>query len=73
MLYADSYVDLVALDISDPRNIKVIERLQDIYPNKPFVAEETVWNENIDQEKGVVVEREQIISNNVGLGCSRRN
>ena len=79
VLYADSYVDLVALDISDPKAVKVTGRLEDIYPNEPFVAEETAWNEDIDQEKGVVVERERVSvapantngSDGIAPGCSR--
>ena len=32
ILYADSYVDLVALDVSDITKIKEVNRLKDIYP-----------------------------------------
>ncbi len=31
ILYADSYVDLLAFDISDIRNIKLIERVEDVF------------------------------------------
>lgn len=81
ILYADSYVDLVALDVSDPNAVFVTARLEDIYPNEPFVAEETAWNESIDKEKGVVVERESVRFENRSKndnfndvpGCSRRS
>ncbi len=31
MLYADNYNDLVALEISDPRNVRVLKRLKDVF------------------------------------------
>lgn len=31
-LYADSYIDLVALDITNPQNIKEINRLENVFP-----------------------------------------
>ncbi|WP_373520495.1 LVIVD repeat-containing protein [Aquiflexum sp.] len=31
ILYADSYVDLLAFDISDPRNIKKVNRVEDVF------------------------------------------
>jgi hypothetical protein len=31
ILYADSYVDLLAFDISDPRNIKKVKRVEDVF------------------------------------------
>ncbi|WP_194777669.1 LVIVD repeat-containing protein [Pararhodonellum marinum] len=33
ILYADSYVDLVAFDISNPQDIKVVKRVEDVFPN----------------------------------------
>ena len=32
ILYADSYVDLVALDISDVNDIREVDRVKDIFP-----------------------------------------
>lgn len=78
ILYADSYVDLVALDVTDPKAVLVTERLENIYPNKPFVEEGTVWDEEIDRQKGVVVGREPVRFDDGSqngdddfLGCSR--
>lgn len=34
ILYADSYVDLVAVDISNPRTPHFIERVEDVFPNQ---------------------------------------
>jgi hypothetical protein len=36
VLYADSYLDLVALDISDPHAVKESKRLQAIFPHRNF-------------------------------------
>lgn len=36
ILYADSYMDLVALDISDVVNIKVVKRVNNVFPNGQF-------------------------------------
>lgn len=35
-LYADSYVDLITLDLNDPLNIRLIDRQQDIFPYDAF-------------------------------------
>lgn len=35
-LYADSYVDLITLDLSDPDNITLINRQEDIFPYDAF-------------------------------------
>ena len=32
ILYADSYIDLVALDISNPRDIRIVKRLENVFP-----------------------------------------
>lgn len=33
ILYADSYVDLDAIDISDPTNVKVTKRIENVFPS----------------------------------------
>lgn len=33
ILYADNYIDLVALDISDPRDVSLINRVENLFPN----------------------------------------
>jgi hypothetical protein len=49
LLYADSYVDLVVIDISDPNQIREVSRLNEIFL---FSAGNTWW----DREKGVIVD-----------------
>jgi hypothetical protein len=55
-LYADSYVDLVTVDISDITNPKETERLKNVFPYTVPVAEnENLPYAQVDSEKGVVV------------------
>lgn len=58
ILYADSYIDLVVIDISDLNNIKEVKRLEKIFPytTPPFDEEYPVAK--VDDEKGVVIEWE---------------
>jgi hypothetical protein len=58
ILYADSYVDLVAIDVSDLNNIQEVGRSEDIFPYvlPPYDTEHRVAE--VDEEKGVVVEWE---------------
>jgi len=56
ILYADSYIDLVAIDISDISNIKVVKRIDSIFTYTLPPVPENInmqWDE-IDQKKGVV-------------------
>ncbi|MFD2932168.1 LVIVD repeat-containing protein [Spirosoma flavum] len=36
ILYADSYMDLIAFDISNPSSVQAINRVQDVFPNGSF-------------------------------------
>ena len=36
ILYADSYMDLVAFDISNPASVKAVNRVQNVFPNGSF-------------------------------------
>ena len=55
ILYADSYVDLVAVDISDLDGPKEVSRVKDVFPyTLPPLADETMPVDVIDKEKGVV-------------------
>jgi len=54
-LYADSYVDLVAVDISDLNKVKEVSRVKDVLPYAlPPLADEAMPVDEIDKEKGVV-------------------
>ena len=60
-LYADSYVDLVAIDIADPLNAVEVARIEDAFPYmtpSPWIAEDFVAGsrvDNPDESIGVVV------------------
>ncbi|MBK9733235.1 MAG: hypothetical protein IPO83_18440 [Chitinophagaceae bacterium] len=36
ILYADSYIDLVAIDIKDPLNVKEVSRTMNVFPNRTY-------------------------------------
>ncbi len=56
ILYADSYVDIVAIDISDLSEPKEVNRLEDIFPySVPPLEDEDFRVAEIDEEKGVVI------------------
>jgi len=57
ILFADSFVDLVALDISDINNIKEVGRVDSIFPFMlpPLLDENTFPFETVDASKGIVV------------------
>lgn len=57
ILYADSYIDLVALNITDIDNIFEVNRLDSIFPYLMpcFEADATLPYEGIDASRGVVV------------------
>jgi len=58
ILYADSYVDLVALDISDLNNITEVNRIKDVFPYILPPYDEDYRIDDIDYEKGIVVDWE---------------
>jgi hypothetical protein len=54
-LYADSFIDLVAIDISDPQNPVEISRLNDAFPNVLPPVDISLPVYGLDFSKGVVV------------------
>ncbi|WP_128547291.1 LVIVD repeat-containing protein [Larkinella soli] len=48
VLYADSYMDLVALDISNPQGVRELKRIQDVFPNGQFDG--GWWSPNQQQQ-----------------------
>lgn len=76
ILYADSYIDLVAIDISDPNNPVEIDRLENAFPNVlPPMEDYSYPVYGLDFSKGVVVGWEtrdvtEVVekNNNTGFG-----
>jgi hypothetical protein len=58
-LYADSFVDMVVIDVQDINNIKEIGRLKDILPYTVPPTGNNLPTGYIDQEKGLVTGWEQ--------------
>jgi len=56
-LYADSYVDLVTLDISDINNIVEVSREEDIFPYnaRQNIPRNVSLTSVVDKDRGVVV------------------
>lgn len=59
ILYADSYIDLVAIDVSDVSKIKEVNRLKDVYPYSVPPTDNEYKIGKVEKEKGVVVAWEQ--------------
>ena len=55
VLYADSYIDMIAIDISDLSDIKEVNRVEGILPYTLPPTEEDYPIAQIDEEKGVVI------------------
>jgi hypothetical protein len=53
-LYADSYVDMVAIDVSNLSNIREVSRVQDIFPYTVPPADNEYRIAEVDKELGVV-------------------
>jgi hypothetical protein len=54
ILYADSYVDLVAIDISNIEDIREVKRIENVFPYMIPACEDGIV-ENVDMTQGVVV------------------
>ena len=77
-MYADSWIDLVILDISNPTNVEEIKRIGGVFPNTgpTFLFMEDpdveVYFEEIDDYRGIVVDWELIYTEEYyegGGGC----
>jgi hypothetical protein len=55
ILFADSYIDLVAIDITDPNNPVEVDRLEDAFPNVLPPMDRVLPVVDLDFTKGVVV------------------
>lgn len=59
VLYADSYVDLVSIDISDLNQPKEVDRVPNVFPyTVPKLKDGSLLMADIDEDKGVVVDWE---------------
>ncbi len=58
VLYADSYIDLVAIDISNVNGPKEVHRVKNIFPYTTPPFDENYRVASVDEEKGVVIDWE---------------
>ncbi len=57
-LYADSYIDLVAIDVSNLNNIREVARLKDVLPYIVPPSDNDYRMAEVDEDKGVVIDWE---------------
>ena len=56
-LYADNFVDLIVIDISDETNFHIVHRAEDVFPNNPYQIIGSYDSlVSFDETKGVVVD-----------------
>jgi hypothetical protein len=58
ILYADSFIDLVAIDISDVNNPEEVNRVKDVFPYTTPPYDEDYRVAKVDPEMGVVIDWE---------------
>ncbi|MBT3383994.1 MAG: hypothetical protein HN778_13520 [Prolixibacteraceae bacterium] len=58
ILYADSFIDLVAIDISNVSNPKEVGRVKDVFPYTTPPYDEEYRVAKVDEEEGVVIDWE---------------
>lgn len=66
VLYADNYIDLVALDISNPRNVTVLKRVENALPYRQYTN-----GYYADPQKGIAVDWvEREVTEKVNTDCN---
>ena len=58
-LYADNVLDLVALNITDPRNVRVVKRIENAFEYAAYPLATNVKFECVDRDRGVVIRWEK--------------
>ncbi|MDN5200740.1 hypothetical protein QQ008_05195 [Fulvivirgaceae bacterium BMA10] len=65
VLYVDNHRDLVAIELSNGDEIKILKRIKDALPaNDLFPPQRNIYFECVDESKGVVIGWEEAILNN---------
>lgn len=65
-LYADSYIDLLAIDISNPMNVTITKRVENALPDRVYTN-----GYYADATKGVVIEwEEKMVTEKVSGNCN---
>lgn len=64
VLYADNATDLITLDISNPQQVLVLNRVENAFPANAYPTQTGVRFQCVDQSKGVVVGWEKAMLDN---------
>ena len=59
-LYADNFSDLLAFDISDPKAVRLVKRIENAVPIRDYPQEANVFFECPDPSKGRVIAWEKV-------------
>ena len=73
ILYADNGRDLLSIDVTNPKEAKILNRLKDIFPNQEFPLNTGVSFECVDNSKGIVIGWEKVTSNSKNYNSSKFN
>ena len=60
ILYADNGRDLLSIDVTNPKEAKILNRVKDIFPNQEFPLNTGVSFECVDNSKGIVIGWEKV-------------
>ena len=60
ILYADNYTDLLSIDVTNPTEAKLLNRMKDIFPNQEFPPYTGISFECVNNSKGTVIGWEEI-------------
>ena len=69
-LYADNGRDLLVIDVANPAQPKILNRMKEMFPNPEFPAATNSFFECIDNSKGIVIGWEKV-PYNVNQKCYR--
>ena len=58
-LYADNVLDLVAINIANPRNVRVVKRIENAFEYAAYPLATNVRFECVDRDRGVVIRWEK--------------
>lgn len=60
ILYTDNIVDLVALNVADPRNVRLVKRIENAFPYSAYPPMRNVRFECPESDRGLVIGWEKI-------------
>jgi hypothetical protein len=64
VMYVDNGLDLIAIDISSPQSVKVLKRIENVFPYPSYPPTQNVKFECADEQKGYPIKWELVELNN---------